>query len=128
MVLVAALNYSFAPYILTEDTSLGTLECLDLSKKLVYGKRAELFLIYLTEFLMIVLFLLFFACQMIILNFVIVMPIWLKILVPIAITMILFLIFVQPYFEIIIANMYLDAKNTEKKSTKQKSAKSVSKD
>lgn len=125
--IVAGLNYSFAPFIFAENSNIGAIECLDQSKKMVYGKRGELFLIFLTEFLLIVFFVLFFSCLLIILEFLIIIPLWLKILIPIFITTVIFLIFVQPYFEILIANMYIDAKNAEKKISKQKSAKSVSK-
>ncbi|MBO5884757.1 MAG: hypothetical protein J6Q51_03075 [Clostridia bacterium] len=125
--IVAALNYSFAPYIFSENPNMGTIECLEASKKMVYGRRSELFLIYLTEFLLIVFFLLFFSCLVIILEYILIIPLWLKILIPVSISVILFLIFVRPYFEVLLANMYIDVKNLEKKTSKQKSVKSVSK-
>lgn len=125
--IIAALNYSFAPYVFCENTNMGTLECLEQSKKMVYGRRSELFLIYLTEFLLIVFFLLFFSCLIIILEFILTIPLWIKIIIPLFISIVLFLVFVQPYFEILVASMYIDAKNAEKKTSKQKSVKSVSK-
>ena len=124
---ILAIAFTQYPKIFAENSNIGAIECLDQSKKMVYGKRGELFLIFLTEFLLIVFFVLFFSCLLIILEFLIIIPLWLKILIPIFITTVIFLIFVQPYFEILIANMYIDAKNAEKKISKQKSAKSVSK-
>lgn len=126
--IIAGLNYSFAPYIFSENVNLKTLECLDLSKKLVYGRRVELFLIYITEFLLIVMFTLFFCSLLIILNFIVNIPLWIKIVVPIIIAIVIFLIFIQPYFEILIANLYVDAKNSGKKAVRQKSVKTASKD
>lgn len=131
--IVAGLNYSFAPYIFCENPELGTLECLDKSKKLVYGHRTEILLLYLIETLFTCLIAVLSSCLVIIFNFVTVMPLWFNILIPSVITVFVFFVLVLPYFEMYIANIYLNTKaqnqnlNSKRKtSSKRKTAKSSS--
>lgn len=124
--IIIGLNYSFAPYIFCENVEIGTLECLNESKKLTYGYRGEIFLIYLIQTLLIILIALFSYCLIIILNFLVIMPIWFNILIPTIITIFVYLIFILPYFEIMMANIYLTVKNQKSKSIKQKNSKTTS--
>ncbi len=124
--IITGLNYSFAPYIFSENPSLGTLECLSESKNLTYGYRGEIFLIYLIQTLLIILIALFSYCLIIILNYIVIMPLWFNILIPTFITIFVFLIFVLPYFEIMMANIYLTVKNQKIKTLKQKNTKTAS--
>ena len=124
--IIAGLNYSFAPYIFSENTELHALECLNKSKEMVYGYRNEMFLIYLIEFLFVCLIALFFSSLLILLNYLVVMPVWLNLTIVIFITMFIFLVFVFPYFEMMLANVYLKAKRAQEKNVK-KSNKTVSK-
>ena len=124
--LVTALNYSFASYILCENPEMGTIMCLEKSKQLTYGKRAEMFVMYLLEFLLFVLIMVIISSFVILLNYYVSLPSWVNILVPLIISLFFFVAFVVPYFEMAFANMYVNAKIANQKSLKQKSVKSVS--
>lgn len=125
--IVVGLNYSFASYIFAENSNIGTINCLNKSKEMVYGYRNEIFLIYLIETLFLSMSALFFSSLIILLNFLIVIPTWANIIIVFACTLFVFLIFAFPYFEIMLANVYLKAKDNLLKNEK-KTSKSVSKD
>ncbi len=124
--IIVGLNFSFISYIFSENTDIGTIECLNRSKNMVYGYRSEIFLIYLIEFLFICLISLFFSSLIIMLNYLVVMPVWSNIVIILGLTIFVFLVFVFPYFELMLANVYLKAKKEQEKNVK-KSNKTVSK-
>ncbi len=117
--IIVGLNYSFISYIFSENTDIGTMECLNKSRDMVYGYRSEIFLIYLIEFLFICLVALFFSSLVIMLNYLVVLPIWANILIVFGLTAFVFLVFVFPYFEMMLANIYIRAKKEQIKNTKK---------
>ena len=123
--IVAGVNYAFAPYIFADNPKLGTIECLKESKKLIYGKRLEIFLIYLMEVFFVLITHLIFSCFMIILKYFANIPIWMGIVLPIVVALIMFFVFIYPYFEMIIASFYLDASNEVKQKKLRQNAKKV---
>ena len=114
--IIVGLNYSFISYIFSENTDIGTIECLNKSKEMVYGYRSEIFLIYLIEFLFVCLVSLFFSSLIIILNYLVVLPVWANIMIVSILTIFVFCIFVFPYFELMLASVYLKAKKSQEKN------------
>ena len=123
---VAGLNYSFAPYVFADNPKLGTLGCLAESKKLVYGKRLEIFLIYLFEVFFVVICNLVFSSLMIILSYFATVPLWTKLVLPMLISLFVFFVFIYPYFEMLIASYYLETKSVPKQKNLKQNAKSSS--
>lgn len=122
--ILTGLNFAFAPYICAEDSKLGTLECMKKSKILVYGHRSEIFVVYLAEALLTLLIGLLLSSFMIILNYFSPVKMWLNVFVPMIITAFIFFVFVFPYFEMLVGNIYLYAKKLQE--PKQKTAKTSS--
>ncbi len=123
--IITGLNYCLAPYIFCEQPNLGTIECLNKSKSLVYGHRAELLIVFLIEALFVALVATLASCFVIIFNFIVVMPQWFNILVPIVVTLFCFFVIILPYFEMYIGNVYINLTKTvqTKKTTKSSSTK-----
>ena len=67
--IIACLNYSFAPYIFINDPKIGTIECLERSKKLTYGYRSDIFLVYLFAILILILIAVLSFSLVLIFNF-----------------------------------------------------------
>ncbi len=121
--IICGLNYCLAPYIFADEPKIGTLECLEKSKKLVYGHRAELLIIFLMEALFVALVATLSSCFVIIFNFIVAMPLWFNIVVPVVITLFVAFVVIVPYFELLIGNYYVNLLN---KIVVKKSGKSVS--
>lgn len=121
--IICGLNYCLAPYIFADEPKIGTLECLEKSKKLVYGHRAELLIIFLMEALFVALVATLSSCFVIIFNFVVAMPLWFNVVIPIVITLFVVFVVIVPYFELLIGNYYVNLLN---KIVVKKSGKSVS--
>lgn len=122
--IVMGLNFAYAPYILAEDPKIGAIKAMQQSKKMVYGQRGNIFVLYLTMALTVVVSALVFCFLIIILNMLAILPTWLNIVLPLTSTMFVFFVFILPYFEIVFASMYQQIKNPEKpKTTKQSLAK-----
>ncbi len=121
--IICGLNYCLAPYIFADEPKIGTLECLEKSKKLVYGHRAELFIIFLMEALFVALVATLSSGFVIIFNFVVAMPLWFNVVIPIVITLFVVFVVIVPYFELLIGNYYV---NLSKQNVVKKSGKSVS--
>ncbi len=121
--IICGLNYCLAPYIFADEPKIGTLACLEKSKKLVYGHRAELLIIFLMEALFVALVATLSSCFVIIFNFVVAMPLWFNVVIPIVITLFVVFVVIVPYFELLIGNYYV---NLSKQNVVKKSGKSVS--
>ena len=81
------LSYSMAPYILAENPEMSALEAINLSKKMMDGRKWELFTLCLSFFWWILLHLLTFGLAG---------------------------IYVGPYMEATFANFYIELKNNKK--------------
>lgn len=124
--IIAGLNYSFAPYIFAENVDLGTVECLNKSKEMTINRRGDLFLLYLSMTLFICLVALFVSSIMLLIGYFTFVPLWLNIVVPIVVTLFVHFVFILPYFELLLASMYLEEKKNLIKNSKQKNSKSAS--
>ena len=125
---ICGLNYSLVPYIFADEPDIGTIACLEKSKKLVYGHRAELLIIFLMEALITILVATLASCFVIIFNFIAVMPLWFNVVVPIIITLFCFFVVILPYFEMLIGNYYVNLlkQSVQEKTTVKKTSKSAS--
>ena len=118
--IVMGLNFVYAPYILAEDPKIGAIKAMQQSKKMVYGQRGNIFVLYLTMALFVVLTALVASFLVIVFNMIVLLPVWLNILLTLIFTMFVFFVFVLPYFEIVFASMYQQIKNAEKTTKTQK--------
>ena len=125
--IIVGLNYTFAPYVFADNSKLGTIKCLEKSKELAYGHRAEIFILYLLQVLFLLLCAIFLCCLMIILNFIIQIPLWLHILIPLVIALFLYFVVIYPYFQIFVANLYLTIVTPSKSKKTSTQSKSVAK-
>ena len=118
--IVSALNYSMASFVLAEDDTLTSLEAMIKSKKLVYGFRGQIFIIYLCYFLVTLIAFIFFAALGFAMKQVMDMPFWLPIVIMLLGFLFVFIIFIIPYFELGLANVYLIIKEKKGEGTKPK--------
>ena len=104
--IITALNYSMSSFVMAEDNKLSALECMVKSKKLVNGNRLQIFIIYLSyAFISLAMLSLFMALGIAIKNNT-TAPLWLVIGIGIAAVIFVLVIFIIPYFELTLANVY----------------------
>ena len=116
--IIMGLNYVFAPYILAENPNFGAIKAMQESRKMVYGNRGNILVLYLIMVLSIALVVLISSFIMIMINLVTPIPLWLTIIVPTVLTLFIFFVFILPYFEIIFTTMYNDVKELSEKPKK----------
>ena len=116
--IIMGLNYVFAPYILAENPNFGAIKSMKESKKMVYGNRGNILVLYLVMVLSIVLVVLISSFIMIMINYITPIPLWLTIVVPTFVTLFVFFVFILPYFEIVFTTMYNGVKEVTTKTTK----------
>ena len=124
---IMGLNYTFAPFLFADNPKWGAIKCLEKSKELTLGLRGELFILYLLQVLFLVLCAMFFCCLMIILNFMVQIPLWLHILIPLASTLFVYFVVIYPYFQMFVANLYLSLFSVQKTKKTSTYAKSIEK-
>ena len=110
--IVSMLNYSMAGFILAEDEKLSSLECMIKSKKLVYGYRTEIFIIYLSYFLVTVITACVFSAIGIAMQTFFNTTIWPVIVSMLVAFLFVLIIFIIPYYELMFANVYLVLKQS----------------
>jgi len=111
--IIAMVNYSMAMFILADNPNLSSFECMIKSKKLVDGNRGEIFIIYLCYFLVSVMILTIFGALGIAIRYFTNAPVWVPI-VGVGLLFLFFLIiFIIPYFELMLANAYLELKKAK---------------
>lgn len=116
--IVTALNYSMSSFVMA-DEDLPALECMIKSKKLVYGHRGELLILYLSYIFVSMVVLCICAGLGIAMQTYFALPTWFVITAMIVFALFVLLIFVIPYFELMFAHIYLVLKNeTQKTITK----------
>lgn len=114
--IITALNYSMSSFIMAENENLSSLECMAKSKKMVYGYRTQIFIIYLSYlFVSVVCVCVFAAIGIVIKNFTNA-PIWVPVITMAVASLFIFVIFIIPYFELVITNAYLQIKNKQEKT------------
>ena len=91
--IVCALNYSMSSFVMAKE-DLPALECMSKSKKMVYGHRAEIFIVYLSYIFVCVAILCICAALASAINFYLNPPIWVALTVMGVVTLFLIVIFV----------------------------------
>lgn len=118
--IVSALNYSMASFIMAEDEDVSSLDAMIKSKKLVYGYRAQIFIVYLSYFFVTLVALCIFGAigcamkQFLAVNY------WVPIVSMGLAFMFVLIIFIIPYFELGLTNVYLTIKESYIVETKPK--------
>lgn len=124
--LVTALNYSMSSFVMA-DEDLPALECMVKSKKLVYGHRGEIFVIYLAYFFIMLATLCIFASLGCAMNYYLNIQTWIPFVSMGILALFVIVIFIIPYFELMFAHIYNVLKNENnegnKSATKRKYAK-----
>lgn len=113
--IVTALNYSMSSFVMA-DEDLPALECMIKSKKLVYGHRGELLILYLSYIFVTMVVLCVCAGLGIAMQTYFALPTWAIISSMIALALFILLVFVIPYFELMFAHIYLVLKNEAQKT------------
>lgn len=121
--IICALNYSMASFVMAEDRDLSALECMAKSKKIVYGYRFEIFIIYLCYFLVSLVALSLFGAIGIAIQFYTGIAFWFLILLVTLMFAFVLVVLIIPYFELMFANIYLEISKQQKKSRQPKSSK-----
>lgn len=127
--IVVALNYSMASFVMAEDDKISSLEAMIKSKNLVYGYRAQIFIIYLCYALASLMALMFFSALVFAMMQIVSMPVWLPIVSMLVAYLFVLIIFIIPYFELGLANVYLaikdvkEVENKPKKTTRKRATK-----
>lgn len=126
--IICALNYSMASFILAENPELSSLECMAKSKKLVSGNRGEIFVIYLCYFLVTVICLCIFSAIGIAMKYYTNVATWVPVLSMGLAFLFILIVFIVPYFELVLTNAYLElvkAKTPKQKEEKKQTTKST---
>lgn len=103
--IVTALNYSMSSFVMA-DENLSALECMVKSKKLVYGHRGEILVIYLAYFFIILAVMCIFASLGCAMNYYINIQTWIPLVSMGILALFVIVIFVIPYFELMFAHIY----------------------
>ena len=106
---ICALNYSFTSFVMADD-NLDAVKCLEKSKKLVEGFRLKIFILFLFSVLIVMLGAsLGFGIRELI-NLIITLPTWANITFVAIGAMLSMFLFAIPFYEISMAEVYLEAK------------------
>lgn len=105
--IVTALNYSMSSFVMAEDDTLSSLECMIKSKKLVYGHRGEIFVLYLAYMFIILVIMSLCAGMGCAMKYYFNLNYWIPIVSMCVLALFMVIVFVIPYFELTFANVYL---------------------
>ncbi len=125
--IICAINYGFSSFVLADDFKKPVLECMEQSKKLVYGHRAEIFIVYLAYAFVTLASMCIFATFGIVIKAYTNIGLWFPIVSMIISFLFVFLVLIVPYFELMFANIYLSLKNEKEPKTKTSQKSSVTK-
>ncbi len=124
--IICAINYSMSMFVLAENSQKDAFECMLESKNITKGHRLQILIIYLAYCFVIVACVCIFASIGIavfsfagLLNWVAI------VLTAVAVLMVLF-VFIIPYFELLLANLYLYLKNEHAQSKKVINSRKIS--
>ena len=110
--IVTALNYSMSSFVMA-DEDLPALECMVKSKKLVYGHRGEILVIYLAYFFIMFAVLCVFASLGCAMNYYLNIQTWIPLVSMGFLALFVIVIFIIPYFELMFAHIYNILKNED---------------
>lgn len=118
--IVTALNYSMSSFVMADEDA-PALECMVKSKKMVYGHRGELLVLYLSYLFVTLVVLCICAGLGVAMQTYFNLPIWVPIVSMAVLALFILLVFVVPYFELMFAHVYLVLKNEQiEQDNKQK--------
>ncbi|MBE7082950.1 MAG: DUF975 family protein [Clostridiales bacterium] len=120
--IVCALNYSFASFVMA-DEDLSVYESMLKSKKLVYGHRGEICVVYLAYFFVTVAILCICGGLAYAIRYYTNIALWIPILIMALVWLFFMVVFVIPYFELMFANIY-ETLRQEKSTSKTKATES----
>lgn len=116
--IVTALNYSMSSFVMA-DEDLSSLECMVKSKKLVYGHRGEIFVIYLSYFFVMIAILCICASLGCAMRAYFNLQYWIPVVSMGLLALFVICIFVIPYYELMFAHIYLVLKEENSQPEKQ---------
>ena len=105
--IVTTLNYSMASFVMADDNNLSAMECMVKSKKLVYGHRGEIFVLYLAYLFITIAIMSVCAGVGCAMKYYFNFNYWIPIVSMGLLALFLIVIFVIPYFELTFAHVYL---------------------
>lgn len=115
--IVTALNYSMSSFVMADEDA-PALECMVKSKKMVYGHRGELLVLYLSYFFVTLVVLCICAGLGVAIQNYFNLPIWAPIVLSLVLALFILIVFVVPYFELMFAHVYLILKNDIEQNNK----------
>lgn len=113
--IICLLNYSFASFIMAENKGLDALTTLEKSKSLVYGYRSKVLVLALFA---LVMFLAFGAIGFgitALIGLFTTLPVWAIVTITVGLALVGLALVVMPFYEISMAKIYIEAKNSEEK-------------
>lgn len=123
--IVCALNYSMASFILAEHPELSSLECMAKSKKLVDGNRGEIFIVYLCYFFVTLITLAILSAIGIAFKFYTNVATWIPWVGMGIIFLFILIVFIIPYFELVLTNVYVELVKAKTPKEQKASTKTV---
>lgn len=117
--IVCSLNYSMSAFIMAEE-NLPSLECMAKSKKLVYGHRGEIFVLYLAYAFVILVIMCICSGIGSAMKYYFNFEYYVPIVSMSLLALFLIVVFVIPYFELVFAHIYLLLKNEKSESSDKK--------
>ena len=120
--IVTALNYSMASFVMA-DENLTALECMAKSKKLVYGHRGEICVLYLAYAFVILVVMCICAgigCAM---RYYMILNYWIPIVSMSLLALFFIIVFIIPYFELMFAHIYIILKQEQEQNKPAKTQK-----
>ncbi len=114
--IITALNYSMSSFVMA-DEDLPALECMAKSKKLCYGHRGEIFVIYLAYAFVITIIMCICAGVGSAMRYYFNLNYWIPIVSMCVLGLFLIFVFVVPYFELMFAHIYLVLKKETETDT-----------
>lgn len=116
--IVTALNYSMSSFVMADEDA-PALECMVKSKKLVYGHRGELLVLYLSYFFVTLVVLCICAGLGVAMQNYFNLPVWLPLVFMVVLALFILFVFVVPYFELMFAHIYLLLKSEMQENEKR---------
>lgn len=122
---VMGLNLFFVEYI-HADEKLSIGECIEKSKKLVYGNRLTLLVLILSFLLITCVAIGASVGIVLVIDYFAQIVMWLKVTVCVGLSLIALVVFIIPYYETIFTSMYISLSEKNITNVKQKNSKSSS--
>ena len=114
--IVAALNYSMASFIMVEDENINSLDAMIKSKKLVCGYRTQILIVYLCYILVSIIALCTFGALGCAMKLYLNVNYWVPIVTMSIVYLFVLFVFIVPFFELGLTNVYLILKERAQKN------------